>query len=73
MALTFRTSHYFISYLSEMGMVIAGYSDDKSSGKWKYQIVDPFKIEFPTSLMSVVTSWNVPMHMFLKKCMFIFC
>lgn len=71
MALTFRTSHYFVSYLSEMGMVLAGFTDDKSQpGKWRYQITDPLKIEFTSSLVSVATSWNIPMHVFLKKCKF---
>lgn len=67
MALTFRTSHYFISYLSEMGMILAGYKDP-GSNRWSYPIVHPLKVEFPSSLVSVVTNWNIPMHMFLKKC-----
>lgn len=69
MALSFRTSHYFVSYLSEMGMIIAGYKDDKCPpNEWRYQIVNPLKVELPSSLVSVVTNWNIPMHMFLKKC-----
>lgn len=72
MALTFRTSHYFVSYLSEMSMLIAGYNQEKHQyGKWGYRITNPFAIELPSSLVSVVVNWNVPMHMFLKKCKYI--
>lgn len=50
-------------------MITAGYKDEKCpQNKWRYKIVHPLKVEFPSSLVSVVTNWNIPMHMFLKKC-----
>lgn len=51
-------------------MIIAGYSDEKHkhSAAWGYDITYPLDIEIPSSLVSVVISWNIPMHKFLKKC-----
>lgn len=65
-AFTFRTSHYFVSYLSESLMSLAGYKM-KATDEWGYEIVKPFDIEMPASLVHVVISWNIPMHKFLKK------
>uniref|UniRef100_A0A1Y1MY89 Protein-serine O-palmitoleoyltransferase porcupine n=2 Tax=Photinus pyralis TaxID=7054 RepID=A0A1Y1MY89_PHOPY len=62
-AFSFRCSHYFISFLSEATMLCGGYGDSKN----QYVITRPFDIELPTSLVSVVVSWNIPMHRFLKK------
>lgn len=68
MALTFRTSHYFVSYLSEMGMIAAGFKNERCSpNSWRFRVVNPIKVEVPSSLVSVVTNWNIPMHLFLKK------
>ncbi|KAJ8930865.1 hypothetical protein NQ314_016285 [Rhamnusium bicolor] len=70
-ALSFRTSHYFICYLSEASMVAAGYINHKiwyEDENWRFFITDPLKIEFPTALATVVTNWNQPMHEFLKRC-----
>ncbi|CAH1103396.1 unnamed protein product [Psylliodes chrysocephalus] len=69
-ALSFRTSHYFVSFLSEASMLAAGLKNIKiwnEPNKWQYKIVDPLKIELPTALATVVTHWNKPMHDFLKK------
>ena len=68
-ALSFRSNHYFVSYISEFSLVAAGYSDHLSriEGKWGYNITNPWKIEFPISLKTVVIYWNVPMHRFLKE------
>ena len=33
-----------------------------------YRIIHPLNIELPRSLSIVVTSWNIPMHHFLKNC-----
>ncbi|CAG9855426.1 unnamed protein product [Phyllotreta striolata] len=69
-ALSFRTSHYFVSFLSEVTMLSAGYKNSKiwnEPDKWRYEIVNPLKIEYPTALATVVTHWNKPMHDFLKK------
>ncbi|CAG9816446.1 unnamed protein product [Phaedon cochleariae] len=69
-ALTFRTSHYFICYLSEASMLAAGFKNHKmwkEPRQWRFVLVEPAKIEFPTALAIVVTNWNKPMHDFLKR------
>ncbi|KAG5872959.1 hypothetical protein JTB14_022158 [Gonioctena quinquepunctata] len=69
-ALSVRTSHYFICYLSEASMLAAGFKNYKiwyDPSKWRFVLTDPFKIEFPNALAIVVTNWNSPMHDFLKK------
>ena len=33
-----------------------------------YRVVHPLDVELPRSLSIVVTSWNLPMHIFLKNC-----
>ncbi|XP_018328743.1 protein-serine O-palmitoleoyltransferase porcupine isoform X2 [Agrilus planipennis] len=53
-ALSFRSSHYFISYLSETSMIIAGFNNKKNEqkkGHWSYEITHPLDIEIPSSLM----------------------
>nr|XP_023027677.1 protein-serine O-palmitoleoyltransferase porcupine [Leptinotarsa decemlineata] len=70
-ALSFRTSHYFICYLSEASMLAAGFKNSKiwnNPDTWRFVVTDPSKIEFPPALAIVVTNWNRPMHDFLKKC-----
>lgn len=69
-AVSFRASHYFISYLSEAAMLAAGYKNSRywhNPDKWNYIVTDPIQIEFPTGLPTVVIHWNKPMHDFLKK------
>ena len=34
----------------------------------EFRVVRPLDIEIPRSLGTVVTSWNLPMHVFLKNC-----
>lgn len=70
-AFSFRTSHYFISYLSETAMLAAGFKSLLiwNDGKWNFTVSNPFVIEFPTALSIVVTNWNQPMHHFLKNVM----
>jgi len=73
-ALSFRTSHYFVSFISEATAIAAGLgaiaqaSDD--SVDWRMEITQPHKIELPRSLVQVVVSWNLPMHTWLKKYVF---
>lgn len=73
-AMSFRFSHYFISYLSQAMMVIAGFANTKenssgtSSKLWGYQITKPVTIEWPRSIVQVVISWNISMHNWLKTC-----
>lgn len=62
-ALSFRCSHYFISFLSQTVMITAGFNTET-------EITKPFLIEFPRSLVEVVIAWNIPMHNWLKMYIF---
>ncbi|CAG0881195.1 unnamed protein product [Darwinula stevensoni] len=69
-ALSFRASHYFVSYMSEASVVASGVGADKS-GSWNaVTVTRPRYIEFPRSLVEVVVHWNVPMHQWLKTYVF---
>ena len=61
-ALSFRASHYFISYTASALLVLSGFPLSTS------MIVKPLYIEFPHSLVQVVIYWNIPMHYWLKTC-----
>lgn len=46
--------------------------DIRSNSEWLgYQITRPFDIELPRSLVPVVISWNIPIHLWIKTCKFI--
>ncbi|KAK6633879.1 hypothetical protein RUM44_004486 [Polyplax serrata] len=64
-ALSFRTSHYFISYLSEVTLLLSGHSTSMFTG-----VTKPAFVEFPRSLVNVVIYWNIPMHNWLKTYIF---
>lgn len=59
-ALAFRTSHYFVSYMSEVSALLAGLE--------LVGVANPGSIEVPRSLGEVVVFWNMPMHHWLKTC-----
>ena len=61
-AISFRFSHYFVSFFSVATAVAAGF------GSTKIFITEPYNIEFPRSLTEVVVSWSIPMHKWFKKC-----
>lgn len=63
-ALSFRSSHYFVSYLASTLLVLAGFPFPLST------MVKPLYIELPRSLVQVVIHWNIPMHYWLKTCMY---
>ena len=74
-AMSFRASHYFISFMSEASAVAAGFGytpPDVTSARsrWDVPVTEPHNIEVPRSLVDVVVSWNIPMHKWLKKCKF---
>lgn len=72
-ALTVRCSHYFVSFLSQASIAAGGISLSKESkaNAWLgHMITKPLQIEFPRSLNTVVRSWNIPMHIFLKEHIF---
>lgn len=110
-ALTFRFSHYFVSYISESTCLLVGIgtiansggkavstnaqtkaNKEEKNGKklkqkdehknsnenikhdnpviWSRPIANMLTVEFPRSLVDVVTNWNLPMHYWLKQYMF---
>lgn len=72
-AMSFRFSHYFVSYLSQALIVMSSYSDHPenkrcASSKWGFSITNPLHIEWPRSLVNVVVVWNMSMHFWLRTC-----
>jgi porcupine-like protein len=73
-AFSFRQSNYFVLYFSQFILFLCqinGFetiSIQKNKDENLPQVLDQFKIEFPRSLVDVVTSWNISMHVWLKKC-----
>ncbi len=65
-ALSFRLSNYFVCYFSQSVCDLNGISDRTLENT----IVKPLLIELPRSLIDVVTSWNLPMHHWLKNYVF---
>ena len=65
-AMSFRASHYFVSYISEASAVMAGLGG--SMANFNIQVAQPLEIEFPRSLSEIVKAWNIPMHKWLKTC-----
>lgn len=63
-ALSFRASHYFISYASGSMALLGGFSSSAAT------VVKPWSIEAPRSLVQVVVHWNIPMHTWLKTYVF---
>jgi len=71
-AMSFRASHYFVSFMSEASAITAGLGATKVglNTLWQLQVTQPHNIEVPRSLVEVVVSWNLPMHAWLKKYVF---
>ena len=67
-AMSFRASHYFVSFISTASAVASGFGSTVNSPRWEVKVAEPHNIEVPRSLVEVVVSWNVPMHIWLKKC-----
>ena len=73
-AMSFRASHYFVSFISEASAVACGFGCQRSLAphlgvtKWDVPVAEPHNIEVPRSLVEVVISWNKPMHQWLKQC-----
>ncbi|XP_063219630.1 protein-serine O-palmitoleoyltransferase porcupine isoform X2 [Bacillus rossius redtenbacheri] len=68
-ALSFRTSHYFVSFLSEASAIMSGLGNNGESS-WTLPVARPLYIEIPRSLVQVVVYWNIPMHNWLKTYVF---
>lgn len=70
-ALIFRSSHYFVSFMSSATLLVSGIECKISSEIFGFQVTKPSDIEFPRSLIPVVISWNIPIHLWVKTCKFI--
>ncbi len=71
-AMSFRLSNYFVCYFSQSVCDLNGLSTKITQGHHVSKpIVQPMFIEFPRSLVEVVTSWNLPIHYWLKNCIFV--
>ncbi|KAG5673287.1 hypothetical protein PVAND_003347 [Polypedilum vanderplanki] len=71
-AFIFRCSHYFVSFMSAAALLTSGIEskDRASSDIFGYQITRPLDIELPRSLVPVVISWNIPIHLWIKNYVF---
>ncbi|XP_030640429.1 protein-serine O-palmitoleoyltransferase porcupine isoform X2 [Chanos chanos] len=70
--LSFHFSNYFVSYLSDTTTTLAGagFTEEKENLKWDLVVVKPLNVEFPRSMVEVVTSWNIPMSRWLNTYVF---
>lgn len=68
-ALSFRSSHYFVSFLSEASAMVSGFGKN-ADDDWSVSVTKPHFIEIPRSLVQVVVYWNMPMHYWLKTYVF---
>ncbi|TDG42675.1 hypothetical protein AWZ03_010895 [Drosophila navojoa] len=69
-ALSVRTSHYFVSLLSQAQLAAVGQRLDVGAGTQGLLgdlVVRPWRIEWPHSLSALVRCWNIPMHEWLKR------
>ncbi|KAK7135961.1 hypothetical protein R3I94_014582 [Phoxinus phoxinus] len=71
-SLSFHFSNYFVSYLGETTTTLAGagFTEEKDNLKWDMTIAKPLNVEFPRSMVEVVTSWNLPMSRWLNTYVF---
>jgi len=71
-AMSFRASHYFVSFMSEASVIAAGFGGHSMGTHvlWHYTVTQPHNVEVPRSLVEVVVSWNLPMHRWLKQYVF---
>ncbi len=68
--MSFRASHYFVSYISEATATAAGLGGTGDRrGDWSgIQVAHPHDVEIPRSLKEVAKAWSRPWHLFLKDC-----
>ncbi|CAN8002260.1 unnamed protein product, partial [Ixodes hexagonus] len=66
-AMSFRFSHYFVSFLSETSAVASGITH---AGSLDLSITSPKDVEVPRSLVEVVIHWNRFMHIWLRQYVF---
>lgn len=71
-ALVFRCSHYFVSFMSSATLLVSGIGvegkQSSSSDILGFEVTKPLDVELPRSLIPVVVSWNIPIHLWVKTC-----
>ncbi|XP_062596255.1 protein-serine O-palmitoleoyltransferase porcupine-like [Saccostrea cucullata] len=67
-AQSFRFSHYFVCFVSETTIALSGINPSEID--YGVTVTRPLYVEFPRSLVEVVTNWNLPMHNWLKNYVF---
>ncbi|KAF0035671.1 hypothetical protein F2P81_010983 [Scophthalmus maximus] len=69
---SFHFSNFFVGYFSETTATLAGagFTEEKENLKWDLTVSRPLSVEFPRSMVEVVTSWNLPMSRFLHTYVF---
>lgn len=66
-ALSFRTSHYYVCFVSQALIVTAGCHHSEEASK----VTRPQRVELPASLSAVAVNWNLPVHRWLKKYVYV--
>lgn len=82
-AQSFRTSHYFVSFLSQgecahrlsldiqsLHLFVILFIGLLTLSGLRLSVCSPLSVEFPRSLVEVVVAWNIPMHRYLHSCKF---
>lgn len=66
-AMSVRSSHYFVSFIVQALLVACDQGTENESPLMGPLVTQPWRIEWPRSISSLVRSWNVPMHEWLKR------
>uniref|UniRef100_A0A8C8RLB3 Protein-serine O-palmitoleoyltransferase porcupine n=1 Tax=Pelusios castaneus TaxID=367368 RepID=A0A8C8RLB3_9SAUR len=71
-AISFHFSNFFVGFLSEATATLAGagFTEEKDNLKWDLTVSRPLNVELPRSMVEVVTSWNLPMSVWLNSYVF---
>ncbi|KAH8362424.1 hypothetical protein KR200_007048 [Drosophila serrata] len=77
-ALSVRSSHYFVGFIAQALLVVTDQRLDGGGGARESELLgplvaQPWRIEWPRSISSLVRSWNIPMHEWLKRYIYTPC
>lgn len=75
-ALSVRSSHYFGGFMAQALLAAADQRLDvggRESELLGPLVAQPWRIEWPRSISSLVRSWNIPMHEWLKRYIYTPC
>ncbi|KAH8303878.1 hypothetical protein KR018_002124 [Drosophila ironensis] len=66
-AMSVRSSHYFVSFIAQALLVAVDQRLEGPPTLLGPCVSRPWRIEWPRSISSLVRSWNIPMHEWLKR------